>query len=98
MTFGGGVRLPCVKVEVRDGDAVVATVTVEGGVPGLFLVDVVGRLHLAARRLGWTVALCDEEVRDLADLAGLSFEACGQAERREQRRVEEVVQPDEPPA
>ena len=82
---------------MRDGEAVVATVTVDGCVPGLFLVDVVARLHLAARRLGWNVALCDEAVRELADLAGLSFEAGREPERREQLLVEEVVQPDEPP-
>ena len=81
---------------MRDGDAVVATVTVDGSVPGLFLLDVVARLRLAAFRLGWTVSLLDGEVRDLAVFAGL--DPGGQPERREQRRVEEVVQPDEPPA
>lgn len=81
---------------MRDGGAVVATVTVEGGVPGLFLLDVVARVRLAAGRLGWSVCVLDEEVRELAAFAGL--DALGQPERREQPRVEEVVQADEPPA
>lgn len=85
-------------VEVVDGGRTVATVRIEGDVPGLFLVDAVARLTLAARRLGWTLRVTDEEVRDLLALAGL--ETCGQPERREQPavEVEEVVQPHEPPA
>lgn len=86
---------------MRDGDGVVATVTVEGCVPGLFLLDVAARVGVAACRIGWTVRIADDETRDLACLAGLGClagEAGREAERREQPGVEEVVQPDEPPA
>ena len=82
-------------VEVVDGEVTVATVRIEGAVPGLFLVDAVARLTLAARRLGWSLRVTDD-VRELLALSGL--EACGQPERREQRGVDEVVQPDDPPA
>lgn len=90
-------------VEVRDGDAVVATLTVaaERRVPALFLLDVVARVHVAACRLGWTVRVLDEDVRELAEFAGLGCvagEAGRQPERLEQCGVEEVVQPDQPPA
>lgn len=81
---------------MRAGGAVVATVTVDGCVPGLFLLDVAARVRLAAGRLGWTVRVLDEEVCELAAFAGL--DPLGQPERREQPRVEEVVQADEPPA
>jgi len=86
-----------VVVEVVDGAATVATVRIEGDVPHLFVVDAYARLELAARRLGWTARLVSPcpELREVLALAG---EECWQPERREQRRVEEVVQPDEPPA
>lgn len=86
-----------VVVEVVDGDATVATVRIEGDVPHLFVVDAYARLELAARRVGWTARLVDAgaELREVLALAG---EERWQAERREQRRVEEVVQPGEPPA
>lgn len=84
-------------VEVVDGDATVATVRIEGDVPHLFVVDAFAHLALAARRLGWTARLVSPcaELREVLALAG---QECWQAERREQRRVEEVVQPDELPA
>lgn len=84
------------EAEIRDGDATVATVTIAGDVPGLFVVDVLCRLSVAARRLGWTVSAADEETRELLGLAGL--EEGRQPECREQLGVEEVVQLDEPPA
>lgn len=87
-----------VRVEVRDGATTVATVDIDGAVPGLFVVDVVARVALAARRLGWTVGVADDEAAALLELAGLRGELGGQAERLEQRGVEEVVQPDQPPA
>lgn len=84
-------------VEVVDGDAVVARVRIDGDVPGLFLVDAVARLALAARRLGWGVRVADPSLRELLDLSGLG-ELCGQPELGEQPRVDVVVQPDDPPA
>ena len=87
-----------VRVEVRDGVTTVATVDIDGAVPGLFVLDVVARVALAARRLGWTVDVADGEVRALLGLAGLRGELGGQPECRKQPRVEEVVQPHQPPA
>ena len=58
---------------VVDGDVTVATVRIDGDVPGLFVVDAIARLDLAARRLGWTVRLRDPcpELCELLDLCGL---------------------------
>lgn len=98
VSFGGPGRLPCmVAAEIRDGDATVATVRIDGAVPGLFVVDVVARLELAARRLGWSVRVTDPATCELLALAGLAEER-RQPECREQPRVEEVVQLHEPPA
>ncbi|HEX8004160.1 MAG TPA: hypothetical protein VF519_15840 [Mycobacteriales bacterium] len=85
-------------VEVVDGGAVVATVRIDGDVPGLFLVDAVARLTLAARRLGWRLAVADPELRELLALAGVDVEPGRQPERREEAFVDVVVQPDDPPA
>ena len=87
-----------VTVEIADGGTTVATVTIDGTVPGLFVVDAVARLAVAARRLGWSLRVVDGETCALLGLAGLPTEYGREAERREQRRVEEVVQPDQPPA
>jgi hypothetical protein len=87
-------------VEVVDGGVEVATVVISGAVPDLFVVDVTARLQLAARQLGWTARLRapSEDLRESCDLAGLGDQLCGQPERREDADVEEVVQPDDPPA
>ena len=91
--------MPSVVVEVVDGDVAVATVRIDGDVPMLFVVDAMARIELAARRLGWTVRLREVcgDLRELTEFCGLPLDGCGQAERREQRGVEEVVEPDEPP-
>ena len=86
-----------VRVEVTDGAAVVATVTIDGCVPDLFVVDVVARLELAARRLGWWVVVPAGAAGELCELAGLRGELGRQPERREQPGVEEVVQAGQPP-
>ena len=87
-----------VRVEVTDGAVTVATVDIAGDVPGLFVVDVVARVALAARRLGWDVRVAADVAATLG-LCGLGGELGGQPERREQPLgVEEVVQADEPPA
>src|SRR5690606_5840811 len=77
--------------------------------PDLTLVDAVARLHLAARRRGWSVRArnpCPDLLArpDPAGLAGLPadpralpLEARGQAEEGEQLGVEEVVEPRDPP-
>lgn len=90
--------VPRAVVEVVDGDVAVATVRIDGAVPGLFVVDAVARIAVAAGRLGWTVRVCDPELAETCDLVGLRRELRGEPERREEAGVEEVVQPDEPPA
>ena len=79
------------------------------GRPDLFLVDVLGRLQLAAGRLSWSIRLRNpcEELRALLDLAGLAgvmadaaslgLEPGGQAEGPEELGVQEVVEPGDPP-
>jgi len=96
VSFAPSRRPPEVIVEIRDGGTVVATVRLDGDVPGLFALDVLCRVRVAARRLGWEAVATDRETGELLALAGL--EERRQPERREQPRVEEVVQPDEPPA
>ena len=63
------------RVVLLCGDTVLATWDIEcEGRPALALVDELARLHLAARRLGWSIALRDTDA-DLAgviELAGLS--------------------------
>ena len=86
-----------VRVEVTDGSVTVATVEIDGDVPGLFVVDVVARVTIAARRLGWTVAV-PAELTETLELAGLCGELGRQPECRKQPRVQEVVQADQPPA
>jgi hypothetical protein len=92
-------------LDVVDGAGVVATVRIEGSrAPDAFVLDAVARLALAAGRLGWSVRLRDpaQTLAEVVALAGLGDvlrgEPRGQAERREQGCVEEVVQPDEPVA
>ena len=91
-------------VDVVDGPVVVATVRIDGDVPEAFVLDVLGRLRLAAGRLGWSVRPRDPDpaLREVVTLAGLTLllgvQPLGQAEDGEQAGVEEVVQPDEPVA
>ena len=93
MTFARPSRQDCVaSAEIRDGDATVGVVRVEGDIPGLFVLDVICRVSVAARRLGWSVH-ADAETSELLALAGI--EERREPERREQRGVEEVVQLDE---
>ena len=72
--------------------------------PCLAMVDALARLQLSARRNGCAVRLRDvtPQLRGLLELAGLSgvfaVEACRQPELGEERGVEEVVQPGDPPA
>ncbi len=66
--------------------------------PDLALVDELARLQLTARRLGYTLRLCNPcaGVAELLDLAGLRLEAQGEAEGGEESGVEKVVMPDDP--
>ena len=57
------------------GETVLATWDIEcDGRPALALVDELARLHLAARRLGWSISLrdTDADFADVIELAGLS--------------------------
>ncbi|HVE97596.1 MAG TPA: hypothetical protein VNA12_00260 [Mycobacteriales bacterium] len=92
-------RVTCAVIEVVDGSSEVATVTITGAVPQLFVVDAVARLRAAAQPLGWSVRLREPSapLAEVVELAGLRVQLCGQSERSEERGVEEVVQLDEPP-
>lgn len=89
------------------GDAEVASWPLIGSArPTLEVVDELARLHLMARRAGYTIRLRDAsaEFGELLDLVGMPELASGvglgqvggQAERGEQLGVEEVVIPDDP--
>lgn len=70
--------------------------------PDLRSVDALTRLQLAARRHGCSIRLrnANQALRELIELVGLAdvllLEAEGQAKRREELGVEEVVQPGDP--
>ena len=91
------------------GDAEVASWPLAGSAhPNLDVVDALARLHLMARRAGYTIRLRDAsaEFWELLDLVGMPELAAGvglgqvggQAECGEERGVEEVVIPDDPVA
>lgn len=84
-------------VVIVDGTAEVASWPVDGR--DLTVVEELAWLTLAARRTGWAVRLhdVDADLAGLLALVGLS-EVFGQPEVAEQRRVEEVVVPDDPVA
>ena len=72
------------------------------GPPDVALVGRLARLQLTARRMGCSIVVCEPSpaLADLLDLTGLaailgSVEVGGEAEELEQRRVEEVVMPDD---
>lgn len=100
-----GTELLCARVrrlllaEPRSG--VVCSVT---GRPDLTLVDALARIALLADRAGacLTVRADGTDLSRLLDLTGLAavvrLEGCGQAEAREQRSVEEVVDVRDPTA
>ena len=92
---------------VARGDAEVVSWPLAGSAhPTLDVVDELARLHLMARRAGYTVRLRGPcaEFAELLDLVGMPELATGaglrqvggQAERGEQLGVEEVVIPDDP--
>jgi hypothetical protein len=63
------------RVVLVSGDTVLATWDIEcDGRPALALVDELARLHLAARRLGWSIRVRDAEpaLTEMIELAGLS--------------------------
>jgi hypothetical protein len=82
---------------IVDGTTELASWPVEDA--GLTVVEELAWLALAVRRAGYAVRLrdVDTDLVRLLGLAGLS-EVFGQPEVGEQRRVEEVVVPDDPVA
>ena len=94
-----------VSVTLVRGDREVRLGSVDGGTRcDLALVDALARLALAARRRGWSVRLDDvrDDLRALLVLVGLADalvpEPGRQAEGGEERGVEEIVDPRDPPA
>ena len=88
---------------VAPGAVEVATWPLEGvGRPDLLAVDVLARLQLAARRLGFAIQVREPsaELRALLDLTGLLevLQVLGEPESGEQAGVEEEVEPDDPVA
>lgn len=70
------------------------------GPPGLTTVDALARMELTARRAGGRIRLRDPDpaLHALLALVGLRFEVEGQPEEREPAlRVEEAVEPGDPP-
>jgi hypothetical protein len=97
-----------VVVVLVSGDAELASWTLHRGRPDLSVVDSLGRLQLAARRMGCSVRLRSPgpHLLELLELVGLSDligeaglgEDGGQAEDGEEGGVEEVVVADDPVA
>jgi hypothetical protein len=94
-------------VVLARGDAEVASWPLAGSAhPNLDVVDELARLHLMARRAGYTIRLrgACAEFSELLDLVGMPELATGvelrqvggQAESGKELRVEEVVIPDDP--
>ena len=102
---------PTIVVVTPDGLEVTSWPLAGTGCPDLALADRLARCQLAARRLGWTIEVHGAEtaLAGLLDLLGWCdvvvtvvaaperSEALGQAEQREQRRIDEVVVTDDPP-
>jgi hypothetical protein len=65
----GDACVPYAVIDVVDGDRGVATVSITGDPPPLFVVDAIGRLELAARLQGWTLQLREPSERLMAALS-----------------------------
>ena len=87
-------------VAVVDGDGPVAVVTIGPAPPDLATVDAFARLHLLARRAGWSLRVLNQtaELREVLELAGLRLEPRREAEGGEELRIDEVVDRDDPVA
>ncbi|HET9380860.1 MAG TPA: STAS domain-containing protein [Streptomyces sp.] len=98
-------ELPRLSAELRallrdSGTGTVVCDVAGLGPPGLVHVDLLARLQLAARRAGGRITLRapGRALTALLALTGLVFETEGQPEQREPPlRVEEAVQPSDPP-
>jgi hypothetical protein len=75
-----------VTVVGPDGAVLACCLLRRTGAPDLGSVDRVARLALLAGRLGGGIVLADvsSALRELLDLAGLSVQVAGEAERREE--------------
>jgi hypothetical protein len=65
---------PTTRVEVMAGNSCLASWPLGQVRRDLTLVDAIARMHLGARRLGWTVRVrdIDAALRDLLELVGLT--------------------------
>ncbi|MFE5187322.1 STAS domain-containing protein [Streptomyces sp. NPDC056628] len=102
VTRGEVARLcAAVRARLESGRSRVVVCDVGGlGPPGLGTVDLLARLQLTARRAGGRIRLRDSDpaLHALLDLVGLRFEMERQPEEREPAlRVEEAVEPGDPP-
>jgi hypothetical protein len=94
---------PATVVIAVDDETEVILGQIEAPHATLALVDALMRLVVMARRRGWEIRLryVSEELRGLLELAGLdgvlALESFRQAEGREELRVDEVVEPGDPP-
>ena len=101
--MGAGDPVTTVRLIVRSGESIELWRLDETALPFVTIVDVLCRLHLLARARGWRIVVQDPSpgFQRCVELAGLgqviSIEVAGQAEGGEQLRVEEVVQPRDPP-
>ncbi|WP_221347760.1 STAS domain-containing protein [Streptomyces beigongshangae] len=90
-----------VRARLRHTAAHVVVCDVAGlGPPGLTTVDALARMQLTARRAGGRIRLRgpDPALTALLALVGLRFEVEGEPEQREPPlRVEEAVEPGDPP-
>jgi ABC-type transporter Mla MlaB component len=89
----------------RGGGTVLCDVGGLDGAPDAVLIDAIARLQLTARRHGGRIRLRGAgsalrgllALTGLGELPGLGFEACGEAEQREEPLgVEEGVEPGDP--
>ncbi len=101
--MGAGDHVTTVRLVVDGGESIELWRLDENALPFVTIVDVLCRLHLVVRDRGWQVVVRApsrgfQTCLGLAGLDGLiSVEVVGEAEGGEQLRVEEVVQPGDPP-
>lgn len=90
---------PATVVLVINGETEVILGQIDPGRPALALVDALMRYQLATRRKGREIRLRDvsDDLHELLELVGLdgvlALEPRRKPERREELRVDEVVQP-----
>jgi hypothetical protein len=100
---GAGDHVTTVRLVVDAGQSIELWRLDETALPFVTIIDVLCRLHLVARARGWRIEVRAPSpgLRMCVELVGLdgvvSVEVLGEAEGGEQLRVQEVVQPGDPP-